>query len=95
MKVELVGNDCWKVAGHLNLGNLMSWRASLEQQLSLDTAITIDLSELDFEGSEALALLVFLTRSARAAGGGVRFTAVSDRLSQMAEMAELSMLEFN
>ncbi len=94
LKIELLGNDSWKIAGHLTLENLMSWRSSLEQDLSFDTAATIDLSELEFEGSEVLALLVFLTRRARAAGGGITFLAVSDRLCQMAEMAELSMLEF-
>ena len=88
-----MGNDAWKIAGRLNLDNLMNWRLGLEQALSFDVLVTIDLSELEFEGSEALVLLVFLTRHARAAGGGIRFTAASDRLAKMIEMAELSMID--
>ncbi len=89
--IRLDGNDV-KLTGKLDLVSLMSYKREVEKSFPEDGSLSLDLSELEFEGSAVLALLVHIARRARTGGGRVQFVGASDRLVKMASLAELDEL---
>jgi anti-anti-sigma factor len=84
--------DRYDLSGRLTLSSAMQFREDAAQEIPADQSVTGDLSDVEVDGSAALALLVHLVRRSRSAGGDIRFVNASGRLIRMAEMAGLEQL---
>ena len=87
-----VEGDVLKLSGRLDLTTLMGFRQELAARFPFDREITVNLEQLEIDGSAVLALLILMARQARKDGGSVTFTGVSDNLSAMAALSGLTEL---
>lgn len=86
--INLEGNRL-VVSGHLGLESLMSYKKEIEQTVPASEDLVVDLSGLEIEGSAVMALLVFMLRRSKGAGGSLKFESASERLVAMASLAGL------
>ena len=77
------------LSGHLDLNSLMAYKKEIEQTVPANEELVVDLGGLEIEGSAVMALLVFMLRRSKGAGGTLRFESASERLVAMASLAGL------
>jgi anti-anti-sigma factor len=87
-KMNLEGNRL-VLSGHLDLNSLMAYKKEIEQTVPANEELVVDLGGLEIEGSAVMALLVFMLRRSKGAGGTLRFESASERLVAMASLAGL------
>ena len=91
-RIRLESGSRAVLSGCLNLDSLMAYRQSVEDELPVETDLTVDLSALDATDSAVLALLVFLVRRSRAAGSRLVFEGINERILAMADLAGIEEL---
>ena len=87
-KISLEGSRL-VLSGHLGLDSLMAYKKEIEQTVPAGEELVVDLSGLEIEGSAVMALLVFMLRRSKGAGGTLKFESASQRLVAMASLAGL------
>ncbi len=80
------------IGGELNLTTLMLYYGELQSHLPFQSGFEVDLSEVEFNGSAVLALLVMIKRHAYRAEVEVVFKGADERLCDMAALAGLTSL---
>ena len=87
-KINLEGSRL-VLSGRLDLDSLMEYKKEIEQTVPAGEELVVDLGGLEIEGSAVMALLVFMLRRSKGAGGTLRFESASERLVAMASLAGL------
>ena len=77
------------LSGHLDLDSLMAYKKEIEQTVPAEEELVVELGGLEIEGSAVIALLVFMLRRSKSAGGTLKFESASERLVAMASLAGL------
>ncbi len=75
------------LSGKVSLTNIMAVRREFDARLPTACPVTVDLSELEVEGSAVLTLLVHIMRSMQQSGGSVRFENPGAGLRKIASLA--------
>jgi len=87
-KISLEGSRL-VLSGHLDLDSLMAYKKEIEQTVPAEEELVVELGGLEIEGSAVIALLVFMLRRSKCAGGTLKFESASERLVAMASLAGL------
>lgn len=88
--VQAVGQGCYRVEGDLTYATVTTLRSESRNLFATAAGeLEFDLGGVERADSAGLALLIDWMRSARAAGGSLRFRAMPSQMRAIAEVSDL------